>query len=56
MNWLAILILLFNRNNISSKELEKIIPDAGLIVLPNSTHYAYLENLPQVINILNNFL
>ena len=39
-----------------SKELEKIIPDAGLIVLPNSTHYAYLENLPQVINILNNFL
>ena len=40
----------------NAKELEKIIPDAGLIVLPNSTHYAYLENLPQVINILNNFL
>ena len=39
-----------------AKELEKKIPDAGLIVLPNSTHYAYLENLPQVINILNNFL
>lgn len=39
-----------------AKELEKIISDAGLIVLPNSTHYAYLENLPQVINILNNFL
>lgn len=39
-----------------AKELEKTIPDAGLIVLPNSTHYAYLENLPQVINILNNFL
>ena len=39
-----------------AKELEKIIPDVGLIVLPNSTHYAYLENLPQVINILNNFL
>lgn len=39
-----------------AKELEKIIPDAGLIVLPNSTHYAYLENLSQVINILNNFL
>lgn len=39
-----------------AKELEKIIPDAGLIILPNSTHYAYLENLPQVINILNNFL
>ena len=39
-----------------AKELEKIIPDAGLIILANSTHYAYLEYLPQVINILNNFL
>ena len=29
--------------------------DAGLIVL-RGTHYAYLENLPQVISILNNFL
>ena len=39
-----------------AKELEKIIPDAGLIVFPNSTHYAYLENLQQVIKILKNFL
>lgn len=39
-----------------AKLLEKLIPDAGLIVFPNSTHYAYLENLGQVINILNNFL
>ncbi len=38
-----------------AKKLEKIISDAGLIVLPNSTHYAYLENLAHVINILNNF-
>ena len=37
-----------------AKELEKIMIDAALIVLPG-THYAYLENLPQVINILNNF-
>ena len=37
-----------------AKELEKIMVDAALIVLPG-THYAYLENLPQVINILNNF-
>ena len=38
-----------------AKELEKIMIDAGLIVLPG-THYAYLENLPQIANILNNFL
>lgn len=37
-----------------AKELEKIMIDAALIVLPG-THYAYLENLPQVVNILNNF-
>ena len=29
--------------------------DAGLIILPG-THYAYLENLGQVITILNNFI
>lgn len=39
-----------------AKELEKLIPDAGLVVLPGCTHYAYLEALPQVINILKNFL
>ena len=37
------------------QELEKIMIDAALIVLPG-THYAYLENLGQVINILNSFL
>jgi len=37
-----------------AKELEKIMIDAGLIVLPG-THYAYLENLPRVANILENF-
>ena len=39
-----------------AKEIEKLINDAGLIVLPNSTHYAYLENLNYVVNILKNFL
>ena len=39
-----------------AKEIESMIDDAGLIVLPNSTHYAYLENLNHVINILRNFL
>lgn len=37
-----------------AKELEKIMIDAGLILLPG-THYAYLENLPRVINILESF-
>lgn len=38
-----------------AKELEKIMIDAALIILPG-THYAYLENLQQVVNILNSFL
>ena len=38
-----------------AKELEKIMIDAALIVLPG-THYAYLENLPRVISILNSFI
>ncbi len=38
-----------------AKELEKMIPDAAAIILPG-THYAYLENLAQVINILKNFI
>ena len=37
-----------------AKELEKIMIDAALIVLPG-THYAYLENLPRVVTILKNF-
>lgn len=38
-----------------AKELEKIMYDAALIVLPGS-HYAYIENLPHVVAILNNFI
>ena len=38
-----------------AQELEKIMIDAALIVLPG-THYAYLENLGQVVNILNSFI
>ena len=37
------------------KILEGIMVDAALIVLPG-THYAYIENLGQVVNILNNFI
>lgn len=39
-----------------AKKLEKLLLDGALIELPGCTHYAYLEALPQVINILNNFL
>ena len=38
-----------------AKMLEAILPDGALIVLPG-THYAYLENINQVLNILNSFL
>ena len=37
-----------------AEELEKIMVDAALILLPG-THYAYLENLGRVASILNNF-
>ena len=37
-----------------ARELEKIMVDAALIVLPG-THYAYLENLEYVSNILREF-
>lgn len=38
-----------------AKELEKLIKDSALIVLPG-THYCYLENLNQVVNIIYNFI
>lgn len=38
-----------------AKELDNLLMDSALIVL-SGTHYCYLENLPQVINILNNFI
>ena len=37
-----------------ARDLEKLMIDAALIILPG-THYAYLENLPRVIAILENF-
>ncbi len=39
-----------------AKKLEEVITDSGLIVFPGFTHYAYLENINQVTNILNEFL
>lgn len=39
-----------------ARKLESLLIDGGLVELPDCTHYAYLEALPQVINILYNFL
>lgn len=38
-----------------AKELDELLSDSALIVLPG-THYCYLENLNQVVNILYNFI
>ncbi len=40
----------------NARELESIMKDAGLVVFPNSTHYAYLENIVQVVKIINEFV
>ena len=37
-------------------EMETILKDGALIKLEGYTHYAYLEALPQVSNILHNFI
>lgn len=39
-----------------ARKLEGLLVDGGLVELEGYTHYAYLEALPQVINILRNFL
>lgn len=38
-----------------AKELEKIIPDCGLVEFAGAHHYAYLEKLSDTLAILNNF-
>ena len=38
-----------------ARELDNLLMDSALIVLPG-THYCYLENLNQVVNILYNFI
>lgn len=39
-----------------ARDLEKIIPDCGLVEYPGAHHYAYLEKLNDTIAILSNFL
>lgn len=36
-------------------ELEKLISNAGVVEYPGCSHYAYLENINQTINVLNSF-
>ena len=36
--------------------LEKLIPDCGLVTYEGCSHYAYLENLNQTINVINSFI
>ena len=37
-------------------ELEKLIPDAGVVIYEGCSHYAYLERLNQVVNVINCFI
>ena len=39
-----------------AKKLEALLEDGALITLEGYTHYAYLEALQQVVNILKNFI
>jgi pimeloyl-ACP methyl ester carboxylesterase len=38
------------------QQLEKLIPDAGLIVFQSAGHFSYLERLPEFIRIVDHFL
>jgi pimeloyl-ACP methyl ester carboxylesterase len=53
-------LLIWGENDVAvpvseAKELDDLLHDSALIVLPG-THYCYLENLNQVVNILYNFI
>ena len=37
-------------------ELEKLISDAGVVIYEGCSHYAYLERLNQVVNVINTFI
>lgn len=39
-----------------AKKLEKLLKDGALIEIPGATHYAYLERIDYVTNILINFI
>ena len=37
-------------------ELQNLIKDSGVVLYNGATHYAYLERLPELIVVLDNFL
>ena len=37
-------------------ELEELIPDAGVVIYEGCSHYAYLERLSQVVNVIKVFI
>lgn len=39
-----------------AKIMEKMIPDAGLVVFKNASHYSYLDNLNQFLIVVKEFL
>jgi len=39
-----------------AREMEKRIPDAGLVILEGGTHFAYLEQLQRFVTIIRQFL
>ena len=38
------------------QQMEKEIPDAGLVVMPGATHFAYLEHYPNFLAVVKQFL
>ena len=38
------------------QQIEKEIPDAGLVVMPGATHFAYLERYPNFLAVVKQFL
>lgn len=40
----------------SAHELDGLLKNSGLVVFPNCTHYAYLENLGQTVSVIRVFL
>ena len=38
------------------QQMEKEIPDAGLVVMPGATHFAYLERYPNFLAVVKQFL
>ena len=57
----ASVLLIWGENDTATpvsdgKIMEKLMPDAGLVVLKNAGHYAYLDKFNEFIIIISNFL